>query len=89
MATGGSPDRSLGGELEIEDSRYLMVVMEGPDRRFRMHDRAPITDPFILIRPATGRLLVFPAWLRHAVRPYLGRRERISIAINLTAVPLS
>jgi hypothetical protein len=28
-------------------------------------------------------LLMFPGWLRHGVRTYLGNGERMSIAINL------
>ena len=32
-----------------------------------------------------GNLVVFPAWLRHGVRPYTGKRERISIAMNIDA----
>lgn len=82
----GSPDRALGGELEIEDPRMPMLQMDGPDLRFRLRPDAPIADPEILLRPASGRLLLFPAWLRHAVRPYLGTAERISIAINLTPI---
>jgi hypothetical protein len=34
-------------------------------------------------------IVIFPAWLSHAVRPYNGTGSRISIAINLSAVPLS
>ena len=32
-----------------------------------------------------GDLIVFPSWLRHGVRPYTGKRERISIAMNIDA----
>ena len=32
-----------------------------------------------------GNLVVFPAWLRHGVRPFKGKRERISIAMNIDA----
>lgn len=32
-----------------------------------------------------GKIVVFPAWLRHGVRPYSGKRERISIAMNIDA----
>ena len=32
-----------------------------------------------------GNVVVFPAWLRHGVRPYTGERERISIAMNIDA----
>ncbi|MCP4201431.1 MAG: hypothetical protein GY769_05790, partial [bacterium] len=31
-----------------------------------------------------GMIIMFPSWLQHAVRPYRGNRERISIAFNLS-----
>ncbi len=33
-----------------------------------------------------GNLILFPAWLRHAVRPYSGKKERITVAMNIDAV---
>jgi uncharacterized protein (TIGR02466 family) len=36
------------------------------------------------VSPQTGRLVIFPAWLLHQVRPYRGSAERISIAFNLS-----
>ena len=83
----GSAERALGGELELEDPRMPMMLMDGPDLRCRLPGVA-VSSPEILLRPAAGRLLLFPAWLRHGVRPYLGHGERISIATNLTAVPV-
>jgi uncharacterized protein (TIGR02466 family) len=35
-----------------------------------------------LIHPRSGQLVLFPSWLLHAVRPYRGDRERISVAFN-------
>jgi uncharacterized protein (TIGR02466 family) len=37
-----------------------------------------------LIYPRAGQLVLFPSWLSHAVRPYHGDRERISIAFNFS-----
>jgi hypothetical protein len=37
-----------------------------------------------VLRPKSGRLVMFPAWLLHQVRPYTGTVERISIAFNLS-----
>ncbi len=82
---GESSDRALGGELELEDPRMPMLLAENPDLRFRPGPDWAIAEPERIIRPVTGRLLMFPGWLRHGVTPYLGNRERISIAINLTA----
>ena len=36
------------------------------------------------IRPVAGAMLLFPAWLSHAVRPYRGNGTRISVAFNLS-----
>lgn len=82
----GSPDRRLGGELELEDPRSPMINMEAPDLRFRAAADAPPSTLETLVRPAAGRLLMFPGWLRHAVKPYFGEGTRISVAMNLTAI---
>jgi hypothetical protein len=63
-----------------------MINMEAPDLRFRPAPDVPPASLEMLIRPASGRLLMFPGWLRHAVRPYFGEGTRISVAMNLTAV---
>ena len=36
-----------------------------------------------------GDLVVFPAWMRHGVRIYRGAGERISVALNIDAIPKS
>jgi hypothetical protein len=36
------------------------------------------------VPPKSGRLVMFPAWMLHQVRPYRGSAERISIAFNLS-----
>jgi uncharacterized protein (TIGR02466 family) len=35
------------------------------------------------VTPEAGKMVIFPAWLMHGVRPYRGTAERISIAFNL------
>ena len=84
----GSADKSLGGELTLLDPRMPAVRMAAPDLRFRrpgqQHDQHEK-----LIRPASGRIVIFPAWLSHAVRPFRGQGNRISIAVNLSAIPVS
>lgn len=82
---GGSADRALGGELVLEDPRMPALLMEEPDLRFRPRPDWAVAEPQRNIRPATGMLLMFPSWLRHGVSPYLGDRERVSVAINLSA----
>ena len=36
------------------------------------------------ISPRAGRLVMFPSWVLHQVRPYRGAAQRISIAFNLS-----
>lgn len=80
---GGSNDETLGGELTFVDPRLPMIRMRAPSLRMRF---APGDDDHqeIRLRPRSGRMVIFPAWLQHAVRPYNGIHERLSIAMNLT-----
>lgn len=83
---GGSDDPELGGELAFLDPRFPMVRMRSPDLRFRSSSGA-IDHHESLVRPKGGQLVMFPAWLMHSVRPYLGDNLRISIAINVSTRP--
>ena len=76
-------DSSLGGELEFMDPRGALPAMSAPHLAFAMPGglSAGATER---VRPKAGRLVMFPAWLMHQVRPYHGTAERISIALNLT-----
>lgn len=84
---GGSSDRALGGELVLEDPRMPAIRMAAPDLRFRRPGGHPDHHE-TWMRPESGRIVMFPAWLAHSVRPYRGTGLRISIAVNLSAVPL-
>ncbi len=84
---GGSPDPALGGELVLFDPRMPMIRMNAPDLRFKRPGQPPDHDE-AKMRPATGRIVIFPAWLNHAVLPYAGDGLRISVAVNLSAVPV-
>lgn len=37
----------------------------------------------ISVPPVTGKLFLFPSYVRHEVRPYMGASERISIAMDV------
>jgi len=84
---GGSPDRALGGELVLEDPRMPAIRMAAPDLRFR-RPGGQGDHHETWMRPQSGRIVMFPAWLNHSVRAYRGTGLRISIAVNLSAVPL-
>jgi len=76
-----------GGELMIEDPRMPMIMMTMPNLRFRKPDGS-FNEPQLAFKPKNGRLIMFPGWLNHGVMPHHGPGERISIAVNLMAVPL-
>jgi uncharacterized protein (TIGR02466 family) len=76
-----------GGDLVLVDPRMPMTMMTMPNLRLRKPGGAPY-EPQIALRPKNGRIIMFPGWLNHGVMPYRGTRERISVAVNLMAVPL-
>lgn len=84
---GGSDDKTLGGELVLMDPRMPAIRMNAPDLRFRRPGQPPDEEEKFM-RPESGRIVIFPAWLNHAVRPYRGNGLRISVAVNLIAMRL-
>lgn len=85
---GNEPDseQEAGGAFYIEDPRFPMAAMHNTG--FRMKDSNGNTQQYqVELNLERGNLIVFPAWLRHGVRPYHGNRERISIALNIDALP--
>ena len=73
----------LGGELEIQDPRGVAPAMYAPKLCFAV-PHGPAMGATETMAPRTGVMVMFPAWLSHAVRPYHGEAERISIAFNLS-----
>lgn len=84
----GSTDHALGGELILLDPRMPGIAMNTPDLRFRRPGQRQ-QQVESRLRPSSGRIVMFPSWLSHAVSPYKGDALRISIAVNLSAIPLS
>ena len=76
-------DPGEGGELILHDPRMPVLNMHAPHLRFR--DAGP--EQVVQTIPSAGMLVLFPSWLSHSVRPWLGDGMRISIAINLSAPP--
>lgn len=83
VATG---DADAGGELYLEDPRFPVPQMTYPGVRVLGSDGQPQPVEH-RIAPRRGDLVLFPAWMRHGVRPYRGAGERISIAMNISARP--
>lgn len=71
----------LGGELEFLDPRGPVTTMMAPDLGI---DIPGNMQSFWRLTPKAGRLVLFPSWLLHQVRPYRGNAQRVSIAFNLT-----
>ena len=66
------------GAIRFEDPR-LPMMMAAPLRR----DDAPEERrTFVDVEPAPGMLLMWESFLRHEVRPHLGKRERLSVSFN-------
>lgn len=76
-------DPSLGGEFEIQDPRGIAPAMYAPVLAFAVPGGRSV-GAAELISPKAGQMILFPSWLSHAVRPYEGTRERISIAFNFS-----
>ena len=76
---------NAGGRFYLEDPRFPMAAMRDTAFRMRGADGEP-QQYQTEIELQRGNLIVFPAWLRHGVRPYTGKRERISVAMNIDAV---
>ena len=79
---GASANPALGGGFEIHDPRGVAPAMLAPDLVPAVPG-GPSFGATELVQPSAGDLIMFPSWLSHSVRPYLGDGVRISIAINL------
>ena len=80
---GIAADPSLGGELEFMDPRGPGPAMYAPQLAFAMPGGLSV-GANETVPPRSGRLVMFPSWVLHQVRPYRGNAERISVAFNLT-----
>tara|TARA_B100000686_G_C16752810_1_gene953614 strand:- start:1105 stop:1764 length:660 start_codon:yes stop_codon:yes gene_type:complete len=80
---GCSKDKSLGGEFVIMDPRGAAPSMYAPFLCFRGPGGNTL-GATELVSPKNGIIMIFPAWLSHAVRPYHGEGERISVSFNLS-----
>jgi Putative 2OG-Fe(II) oxygenase len=80
---GGGADPTAGGELELADPRGPAPAMYRPELVPSLPG-GEMTGASATIRPVAGHVILFPAWLSHAVRPYAGDGVRISVAFNLS-----
>lgn len=84
---GIADDPALGGAFQISDPRGIAPAMYAPELAVALSGCQSAGGNEV-IPPKTGQMLLFPAWLSHGVRPYLGNGTRISIAFNF-AIPMA
>lgn len=84
MGDEADSSEEVGGAFYVEDPRFPMAAMHNTAIRMIGIDSQP-QQYEVELKLVRGNLVVFPAWLRHGVRPYTGKRERISIAMNIDA----
>jgi uncharacterized protein (TIGR02466 family) len=73
-----------GGALVLHDPRMPALRMHAPNLRFK-DCGSEVMAP---IQPREGLLVLFPAWLSHSVEPWAGEGSRVSIAMNIRAMPV-
>ena len=80
-------DPALGGELEFMDPRGPLPAMNAPHLAFAMPGglSGGATER---VRPKAGRMVLFPAWMMHQVRPYRGTATRISAVMSSLRLPM-
>jgi uncharacterized protein (TIGR02466 family) len=75
VAVGGSGAKwEHSGAIELSDPRGAVEMVALPGNPFGQR---------LTIDPEPGLMLMFPSWLRHAVHPFMGKGERITVAFNL------
>lgn len=79
-------NEDVEGELLLLDPRFPMNTMYMPELVLRYADGKAQYSQYP-VKPKNGRMVMFPSWLKHSVRPYRGTRERISVAFNIMVVP--
>ena len=81
-ADAGSADvaNPLSGVLELLDPRPFVEMVATPG--------SPFGRP-VRIDAESGLMVLFPSWIYHHVHAYTGATDRIAIAFNVSAIPVS
>ena len=77
-----SDDEALGGECELADPRGALPAMVAPQFGFRIPGGLTAGQTEI-IRPQTGMIVLYPAWLARGERRYEGEQSRVTIEFDL------
>ncbi len=67
-----------GDVINFHDPRAQAVVITPKLKKI-----TPVNGSVVNLGVKSGRLIIFPSWVRHSVDPNAGSQERISLAINL------
>jgi uncharacterized protein (TIGR02466 family) len=72
---------ALGGAIEFSDPRGIAPLMYAPSVKIKIANcvTAGLGER---VFPRTGMVLLFPAWLAHAVTRYTGAGTRVSVTMN-------
>ena len=81
-----SDDENLGGEVELGDPRGALPAMVAPNLAFRIPGGLTAGQSET-IRPQTGMIILYPAWMPRGERLYVGDGQRIVIEFDLLAPP--
>lgn len=66
------------GDIVFRDPREVCQMIVLPLKK-----QNPWTYQRVFYRPKAGRLLIFPSWLLHEVKPNLSDDERICVSFNI------
>jgi len=88
VQSGNEPDPESSVEANQHNSGSTVYFRPGFMERSHGGKAAGLASPWdenwrISAAPTEGKLFFFPSYIRHEVRPYMGKTERISIALDL------
>jgi uncharacterized protein (TIGR02466 family) len=66
------------GGIAFEDPRFPLMMAAPPRRSAGPAEQ----QPYVVVRPRPGMLLLWESWLRHGVEPNRAASPRISISFN-------
>ncbi|MFW2831336.1 hypothetical protein [Sphingomonas sp. ID0503] len=82
----GALDPSAGGEFAVLDPRSPVPLMETAELRLRTRLGAQPRSyaEEAVLRPASGKLLLLPAWVRVDMRRFQGSARRLIVSLSFT-----
>jgi hypothetical protein len=73
----------VGGDLEFVDPRGIMPIQAAPELRFAIQDYLSAgMSEYLRLKP--GECAVFPSWLGHMIRPYIGDQTQMFLLFHFS-----